>query len=58
MTERVEYTKRTAILGKTHVQQSFLHKRELTELSLQRTTLRPAYAIPIQQAEPELRRIE
>ena len=32
MTERVEYTKRTAILGKTHVQQSFFHKRELTEL--------------------------
>ena len=32
MTERVEYTKRTAILGKTHVEQSFLHKRKLTEL--------------------------
>ena len=27
MTERVEYTKRTAILGKTHVQQSFFAQK-------------------------------
>ena len=28
MTERVEYTKRTAILGKTHVEQSFFCTKE------------------------------
>ena len=27
MTERVEYTKRTAILGKTHVEQSFFAQK-------------------------------
>ena len=28
MTERVEYTKRTAILGKTHVEQSFFAQKK------------------------------
>ena len=52
------YIKRTAILGKTHVQQSFFAQKKTDGTLCSARYPGLPMAIPVQQAAPELRRIE